>query len=34
MKYRARRARVGLELDRRIHDALIGLAEGKSPRRV
>src|SRR5438093_13615500 len=26
---RARRAREGLEIDRRIHDALIALAEGK-----
>jgi LDH2 family malate/lactate/ureidoglycolate dehydrogenase len=29
MKYRARRAREGIEIDRRIHDALIALAEGK-----
>jgi LDH2 family malate/lactate/ureidoglycolate dehydrogenase len=34
LKYRARRAREGIEIDRRIHDALIELAEGKSPRRV
>ena len=34
IKYRTRRAREGIELDRRIHDALIELAEGKSPRRV
>jgi hypothetical protein len=34
MKYRARRAREDIEIDRRIHDALIELAEGKSPRRV
>jgi len=34
MKYRARRAREGIEIDQRTHDALIELAEGKSPRRV
>jgi hypothetical protein len=34
MKYRARRAREGIEIGRRIDDALIDLAEGKSPRRV
>jgi hypothetical protein len=34
MKYRARRAREGIEIDRRIHDAPIELAEGKSTRRV
>jgi LDH2 family malate/lactate/ureidoglycolate dehydrogenase len=34
MKYRAHRAREGIEIDRRICDALIELAEGKSPRRV
>jgi LDH2 family malate/lactate/ureidoglycolate dehydrogenase len=34
MKYRARRARDGIEIDRRIHGALIELAEAKSPRRV
>jgi LDH2 family malate/lactate/ureidoglycolate dehydrogenase len=34
MKYRARRAREGIEIDQRIRDALIELAEGKSPRRV
>jgi hypothetical protein len=34
MKYRTRRVREGIEIDRRIHDALIELAEGKSPRRV
>jgi L-2-hydroxycarboxylate dehydrogenase (NAD+) len=27
---RARRVREGIEIDRRIHDALLGLAEGKS----
>jgi hypothetical protein len=31
MKYRARER---IELDQRIYDALIELAEGKSPRRV
>jgi hypothetical protein len=31
---RARRAREGIEIERRICDALIELAEGKSPRRV
>jgi hypothetical protein len=34
MKSRARRARERIEIGRRIHDALIELAEGKSPRRV
>jgi hypothetical protein len=34
MKYRWRRAREGIEIDRRIHDTLIELAGGKSPRRV
>jgi LDH2 family malate/lactate/ureidoglycolate dehydrogenase len=34
MKSRARRARDGIKIDRRIYDALIELAEGKSPRRV
>jgi hypothetical protein len=34
MKYRPRRAREGIEIDQRIHDGLIELAEGKSLRRV
>jgi hypothetical protein len=34
MKYRTRGTREGIEIDRRIYDALIELAEGKSPRRV
>ena len=34
MKYRACRACEGIEIDRRIHDELIELAEGKSLRRV
>jgi hypothetical protein len=34
MKYGARRAREGIEIDRCIRDALIELTKGKSPRRV
>jgi hypothetical protein len=34
MKYRTRGTREGIEIGRHIHDALIELAEGKSPRRV
>jgi hypothetical protein len=34
MKYRTRGAREGIEINRRIHHALIEQAEGRSPRRV
>jgi hypothetical protein len=34
MKYRTRGTREGIEIDWRMHDELIELAESKSPRRV